>query len=148
MGNDREKAWDILKGFTICCVLIGHLIQYMSLGKLDYTRNRLYLLIYSFHMPLFMFMAGYFFKKSMQKYSFKNLLIRQAKGLLIPLFVWNTIFYYFWYAIHMLQGKEEGPVLRGWLYSMRGLWFLSSLFICSLIVLVVHKALSDLGGRY
>ena len=56
--NYRNYYWDNLKGILIIFVLIGHFIQpYAQLGGLWCT-------IYLFHMPAFVFVTGFFSKRS------------------------------------------------------------------------------------
>ena len=43
---------DILKGVAAFLVVLGHIVTY------DADFHRLYNVIYSFHMPLFMFLSG------------------------------------------------------------------------------------------
>lgn len=52
MGK-RVGYIDIMKGVAIICVLIGHYV------KIPYISA----IIWSFHMPLFIFLNGYFFKE-------------------------------------------------------------------------------------
>lgn len=54
--NKRNELLDILKGFAIILVVLGHSVQYL-LG--NNNENWLFSFIYSFHMPLFMFISGY-----------------------------------------------------------------------------------------
>ena len=60
----REKKWDFLRGIAIFLVLLGHSIQWMDP---DWQHNPLFEGIYSFHMPLFMFISGYFLSKTSKK---------------------------------------------------------------------------------
>lgn len=48
-----NRSIDVLKGFLILMVIIGHILR----GSLD--ENVLRYVIYSFHMPLFLFISGY-----------------------------------------------------------------------------------------
>lgn len=61
----RSEYLDVLKAFTIVCVIIGHCIQYGSgaryLENQCYFDNIVFKIIYSFHMPLFMLISGYLF---------------------------------------------------------------------------------------
>lgn len=52
-GGKRLDAFDILKGIGILLMIVGH-----STGSLASLRN----FIFSFHMPLFFLVAGYFFR--------------------------------------------------------------------------------------
>lgn len=49
----RNVSIDVLKGVAAWLVVLGHFVD----GKEEY--HRLFNVIYSFHMPLFMFLAGY-----------------------------------------------------------------------------------------
>lgn len=61
----RSNYLDILKGYAIILVVFGHCIQYgsglqaMSNGL--YFDNKVFQMIYSFHMPLLMLISGYLF---------------------------------------------------------------------------------------
>ena len=59
MGN-RIALWDNLKFFLVTCVVIGHFAdQFTDLSKIY---DSIFLFIYSFHIPLFIFIAGLMFK--------------------------------------------------------------------------------------
>jgi len=61
---------DALKCFAMFLVIWGHVIQY---GVTDYLENDIHIGIYSFHMPLFMMISG-FFAGNIAKYSFGKFL--------------------------------------------------------------------------
>lgn len=57
----RIYKWDNLKCFLIVMVVIGHFVnQYAPISN---TMKSLSLFIYSFHMPLFIFLSGLLQKK-------------------------------------------------------------------------------------
>lgn len=58
--KERNYYFDNLKAFLIITVVLGHLIE-MSVDKSNFLRS-LFLMIYTFHMPLFIFISGYFAK--------------------------------------------------------------------------------------
>ena len=63
MINDlkqRDNSLDALKGFLIILVIIGHLIGSENDG--DSIEGFVRLFIYTFHMPLFILLSGYFTK--------------------------------------------------------------------------------------
>ena len=62
MSRTRVAKWDNLKFFMILCVVTGHFLGEMISG--DYMGQTIYLFIYTFHMPVFIFLAGMFSKKS------------------------------------------------------------------------------------
>ena len=67
---NRISFIDQLKGITILLVVIGHLIEHNA-GR----DNFLWTFIYSFHMPLFMFISGYlaYVTFRMERFNFFNL---------------------------------------------------------------------------
>lgn len=66
--SSRDEVFDLLKGVALLLVILGHC-----------RAGALYPFIYSFHMPLFFFVSGYFFKnrpiKEEVALSFKRLLV-------------------------------------------------------------------------
>ena len=61
MENGKRTAlWDNLRFFTIVAVVIGHFVNIKNQG----LYLGVYMFIYSFHMPLFMFVSGLFHKNT------------------------------------------------------------------------------------
>ena len=86
--RQRNKIIDILRGISMICVSWGHSIQYCSVGTFDFFENPVFRFIYSFHMPLFIIISGYSFYWTC-KNELKCILIKQIKGIGIPLIFWN-----------------------------------------------------------
>ena len=55
--SGRDLKWDLIKAFAIFLVILGHCIQKMDPLS---QQNLMLRFIVSFHMPLFMFISGYF----------------------------------------------------------------------------------------
>lgn len=70
MGKMREKYFDIAKGIAILTVIMGHAISECLVKRW----------IFSFHMPIFFLISGYFFHKKDMKIYTKT----KAKQLLVP----------------------------------------------------------------
>lgn len=73
VNRERKERWDeldVLKGIGIILVLFGHLP----------INNEMHILIYSFHMPLFFFCSGIFFKRR----TLKENMIKDIRTILIP----------------------------------------------------------------
>lgn len=104
---------DNIKFVLIFFVVFGHLIERYMEG--NYILMGIYIFIYTFHMPLFIFISGLLSKNINKSRKF---LLRK---LLIPYIVLNII----WYSLAYLYTKETYiPVIYpGWT-----LWFLLSLF--------------------
>ncbi|KGO01405.1 acyltransferase [Porphyromonas sp. COT-290 OH3588] len=115
---------DILKGFAIICVIMGHVILrdiYDGLG-LDYHENHTLRLISSFHMPLFVLVSGFL----SQRLSFSSwddvlkYLQTKASQLLLPLLCLPVL-----YAI--IFSVNPWTMLFGLYHG--GFWFTWSLFL-------------------
>ncbi len=71
-SSDRTAKWDNIKCFLIFCVVTGHVLYRF----LDYDRaaRSIYFLIYTFHMPVFVFLSGMFSKKAVQNRQYQKIL--------------------------------------------------------------------------
>ena len=87
--KERAILLDALRGFAIILVVLGHAIQS---SFVDYDNNPFFRIIYSFHMPLFMFLSGYVSYASFD--GTINKLVRRFRSLIIPfLFGYLLLFY-------------------------------------------------------
>lgn len=141
--KDRQRStktnerlyWNIVKGFAIFLMIYGHCIQHSSLGSFDFFENKIFKLIYSFHMPLFMLTSGYLFFFSFHKRTLKELLLHRTKSMLYPI-VFATILNNLLMAIpnSIMSGELrvlDGALFQGIEYS---LWFLWSVLSASLAI--------------
>lgn len=129
--TDRAKWIDILKGIAIFFVVLGH-SPYLS-----HLPSKVFNVIFSFHMPLFFFIAGYLFYPGQP---LSELLRKRLNSLLKP-FAFTVIvislpYMLFksepkplWYFFWMLYGN--GPNLPK--LSLH-LWFLPHLFLVTLLI--------------
>lgn len=63
-GKMRIAKWDNVKLFLIICVVVGHVLaRQLNTGV---NIRRLYLILYQFHMPAFVFVSGLFAKKAVR----------------------------------------------------------------------------------
>lgn len=74
-SNKRIDYFDIAKGIGILIMIIGH----MNLKQYPLIKN----FIYSFHMPLFFIISGYFFKVKDNKTCIRNIFGRLIKPYII-----------------------------------------------------------------
>lgn len=84
VAKTRSVWLDNLKGFLIICVVAGHFLE----NGIDYNSNTckaLFLFIYSFHMPLFIFVSGLLCKHAMQKKEHLHYKIISFAGLFLIL---------------------------------------------------------------
>ncbi|MGQ7945109.1 acyltransferase family protein [Flavobacterium sp. WC2509] len=84
---------DFQKGICILLVVFGHLLQ---ANTTESCHHPIFSFVYSFHMPLFMFVSGYIGYKT---YNVNNIweaisgLVKKTRSLLLPYFIWPLIVY-------------------------------------------------------
>lgn len=134
MKGDRIAWVDQLKGFSIFCVVLGHLMPVLSENAMDITTlcGGLNGVIMSFNMPLFAILSGYFFS---DKIGIKEFLIKKCKQLVLPYFVWCIIVFVAIPNIKLLLLGERIYILsslRNLYYGLVdwGWWFIRALFLC------------------
>ena len=123
MNNCKRNAYmDFLKGIAIVSVIIGHSLSDIAEGR------TLFHLIYSFHMPLLMFISAYIEEQNREKYMAGEwqILLKRACGLLIPYVSWTVLDYVISGQLRKMQIKELLFRLFG--YKESGLWFFPVLF--------------------
>ena len=112
----------------IFTVVLGHLIE-PNIGKNESIKT-LYLFIYSFHMPVFVFLSGMYSKIGMSN----DRIIKNVKSIFIPLIVF-TILYEILSLV--LTGQISGytkSLAPHWI-----LWFLFSLFVWRFLLTIILK---------
>lgn len=135
VNSSRSNTIDISKGLAIFLVVLGHVIQYtfMARGE-DFFENPVFEVIYSFHMPLFMFISGYLAYGSIKRRSLTKNLQSKIKTLLIPYVVWTVILTIANMLLVFLSKREFnfiefGRMLIHNLFLNPSIWFLYVLFI-------------------
>lgn len=158
---------DMLKGWGILFIVIGHIVGslvHLTDGALQSGCVLVYKYIYSFHVPLFFFIAGLTFKP----YPLRSFWVKKWNRLLLPYFAF-ALFSILIYALvgegalRILQHAEVtgyynakettysvpqwilGLVLGGWKSDVflvnSVLWFIPVLFSLELLVQVCNKFL-------
>ncbi len=75
---------DNARFLLICLVVVGHAVE-PAVGQVDFLRH-LHIAIYSFHIPLFAFLSGYFADRA------RRGLLRDVTGLLVPYLVFQVLY--------------------------------------------------------
>lgn len=121
----RRPELDLVKSLAIFLVLYGHALQRLLPSEL--VDDAVMRVIYSFHMPLFMLVAGLFVGSSL-RLGFSQMLIKKAQGLLLPVASWSLVmlvcFHYDLLPRPLAAGKEFVSMV------LENFWFLKSLFLC------------------
>ncbi len=148
MIKKRNQTLDLIKGFAILLVVLGHAIQFNDLE--NFNSNIVFRIIYSFHMPLFMFVSGYISYRTFD--GSKAKLFKRFKSLIVPFFVWFCISISISYLTFLFSGGKMPNFILGIkniiLYPDTGLWFLWILFLNYLILYLSLFLSSDKEDLY
>lgn len=135
--NTKRILWlDVTKLFAIFLVLWGHCVQHFL--TTDEWSNYIYIYIYSFHMPLFMVISG-FFAGNIFKHSFFKAIYNKAWQLLMPVLIWGSLLYL---IDTNLMGKDTTSYTDT-LFNNGYFWFLKSLFSCFLLFAIGTYSLKN-----
>lgn len=148
----REPYFDNVKFLLITLVVVGHMALAPVMDRSE-VANALYIFIYFFHMPLFIFIAGYFSKKIERENYYQKVIA----GVFIPYLIFQTVYIMYDY---FLLGTDELNV--SYFSPYYALWFLLSLtawkimlpivvklkypLIISIVLAIVIGYLNDIGG--
>ena len=130
----RNPIFDIMKFIAIIAMIVGHCVH-------DWRQTA----IYCWHMPLFFFVSGYFFKPTKLRTSIKI----NAQRLLIPYLIGAVgIIICLFILYHDRPNLNIGLQIKslvfggGYLYWNNHpfqIWFLFALFLCNIIYLILYK---------
>jgi len=139
MAEKKRLDWiDQARGLSIFLVVYGH----------NFPMNEPY--IYSFHVPLFFFIAGMFHPEKVNFGSIK----KRAKMVLVPYFIWAALLFLFWVTVGRNYGRSSGENLSildnfiGIFYAQGGqqymdwgipMWFLPCIFVLFVLFALIKK---------
>lgn len=150
----RNNFWDYIKGLTILMVIIGHQIQF-STGNGVFFDDPIFQFIYSFHMPLFMFVSGFFFYNSVNKHSTIAIIKNKTIQLILPILTFTLTSFLLSDINSFGTLWDNGPQNISNLFTgdfskktlmfdfLKNLWFLWIVFYLSIFVIVVRSFLKD-----
>jgi fucose 4-O-acetylase-like acetyltransferase len=143
--NNRIEFLDTAKAIGMLLVFQGHLIsRYIQkgIGSFDLQMS----LIYSFHMPFFFFISGFFFKSS-DELHLLSAIKRLISKRIVPVIFFNIIGLVAFLIVSTLTDKPiYTSLLNGGMNLLKGrpsfnylTWFLICLFSLEVINLLQHK---------
>ena len=129
LSKERVGYVDLYRGIGIILMIMAHI----GFGSLfDHY-------IHAFHMPMFFFVSGYFFKSRPPGEFFKQKIL----NLLIPYCVYGTIIYFCWKVLFQTSEESLSYTLL-YMNSSRfvaaALWFLTALFVANVIYWLLYTA--------
>lgn len=143
--SNRLESIDIAKGIGIILVVFAHTLVPQIRDNHVFAKF-IWIFIYNFHMPLFLFLSGWLFEKNINRYSDKGKSILKKLKLLIVPYVTFSVFAYVFVACavritafaNVLQsGGYDAVGIKDALFQIitynghidQHLWFVFSLFI-------------------
>ncbi len=154
MNQQRNSIFDLMKGLGIILVMLAHLVFTQGMPKQ---------IIHSFHMPLFLILAGVLAKDLSAISSFRQFTIKNARRLLLP-FVVTMLMLCAWGAVQAFAKHDVGIFLRqfcslisatadGW-HTQWGLayagpmWFLVALFLVREMFVGIQYVCGSICDKY
>lgn len=122
----RDLKFDNLRGFAIILIVLGHFIEetkFFDFFEFNFTYRFLYL----FHLPLLIFISGYFSKDSAQSST------KAFKTVFIPYLIFDTLWIMFTYFQTGIFHYEM------YFIPAVGLWYLLSLYFWRLFLPTANK---------
>lgn len=133
----RDPVFDIMKGIAIIAVIIGHIVIPIPLRDL----------IFTWHMPMFFIVSGFFYKRKSNLAMFKS----NSNSLLLPYFATAVFLSITACFIELLRGdicsiKDFLPIVVGsgtheqpvfGQYFVGAIWFLQAMFWCRTIFNII-----------
>ena len=117
-------------------------IIFMVMGHVDFG-NRWSDFIHAFHMPMFFFISGYFFKSYEEsRITFLVFLIKKIKTLLVP-YVFFGVGHYI--ILCIIGEKSVKPLINLFFINTDGLpiagalWFLTALFFAEMVIYIIDR---------
>ena len=145
-STGRDRTVDALRGLAIVLVVLGHINRGMlerqagmrasSLGMLDFY-------LYTVHMPIFFYLAGYYAWQAIAKHSVAYYLTSRWHNIIYPYIFWSVLTF----AAHQLGTMVTSIhhsvsvvdlALIAWA-PINVLWFLYALLLMQLVALVARR---------
>lgn len=141
MTKEKKQFISFVKGVLIILVVFAHCIQYGGTLSNQIFENKVFQVIYSFHMPLFALISGYLYGLQLEKYGQGELIVRKAASMIPPILSWgiiSTLIHAFFYILNcreilftQIMHLYLNQILESW-------WFVWGVLYCSFIVGVLY----------
>lgn len=136
----HNKTLDSLKGLLILFVIFGHVI----IG--DFRTNIIRFVIYSFHMPLFLFLSGYLINThKLMSYSFIALTKKYWHRMLL---YWLIAWVIYTIPYYDFNTNVLSFILYSFIDPVYHLWYVPSLFVMIIITYLSLKIFRQHMVRY
>lgn len=122
--SERTQKWDILKFFMIFLVVLGHAADFYTAES--QAMKNLFMIIYTVHMPVFIFVSGLFSKKTVNEKRYDKML-----GYVVLYFALKLLPFAYRFSEMKFPGIN--------LFTESGSpWFMLALFVFNLVTVAVR----------
>lgn len=147
----ENKKISFLQTFGIILVVLGHTER---TGTSFFIRD----LIYSFHMPLFVFISGYLLKfttsEEIGDIKLNNFIIKKIKRLIVPYILISSLAYIPKYILGRFAVRPLELSLKDYILNMIYLWdnpiiffwFLPTIFLIMILTIILYRVLKNNTG--
>lgn len=136
MRKERDVSFDFMKGILIVLVVLGHAISLMyGPDNPDLWYQPCFNVIYTFHMPLFIFVSGMFLRHSLSDKPLE-FIVKRVKRLALPCAVYSTLVLLAYICTHDMKLPSLYPIYKCYCTY----WYLVCVFSLSCVYYVFVKA--------
>lgn len=135
-SNKRLDYLDMAKGVAIICVMLGHIM----------TTNQFKVWICSFHVVLFFIISGCLLNYTNATNKDVKLFIKnKIRTIILPYFIFSIIYVILNYMIlgFNTESLKWNIIYTLIMYGCGALWFLPTLFIAEISLLLIYKILKN-----
>lgn len=125
---ERNSYFDNAKAVLMFLVVFGHVVESQLTNKGASAFRSVYMFIYLFHMPCFIFISGYFSKKGIT-------LTDALSKFVAPLVVFQVVYY----LLDHILGLGQFHLVPFLTVPFHTLWYLLSLFCWTLMLNLIHE---------
>ena len=139
----RELSLDYIKGILILLVVYGHCLFWLDGNNNSYDYYFIPRIIYTFHMPLFVFLSGYFFSRKKNENIFTTI-TEKFRRLIIPHLFFNIIMIIpiicFWetYSHFVTRFSNDIISFKSIYHYITMFWFLWCVYFSSIISNIIY----------
>lgn len=123
-ARGRTAKWDNIRGILMLLVVLAHIYNHYT--KFSPAARSLFLFVYTFHMPLFLFLSGMFGRKAVHRRD------------------WGKIFSFFilYWVIKLITSGTNFVLFRRWNFRPLGdngtCWYAWAVFVFMLLCIVLQ----------
>lgn len=148
MATVRDNSFDILKGILILLVVFGHSVRDVCVyNGVDCYHVNSFNLVYLFHMPLFIFVSGYF-SHSIANKCFSEVIKSKGLRLLLPWFVWSSIDLILNVIFGNIEFDSISSIASSLFYQYSKIWYLVCVFVLSIAYSPIVKFFKGGGIKF